>query len=103
MNAPTAPDSYFVLSAGGWAVESRRQPLLQPQAGRQRLGQANPHLPPHLREVCALLATGLLRLRSRTAEDLARDAAIARASGEVSLHFCADPSGAGAPPTRSPA
>ena len=34
----------------------------------------NPHLPPHLREVCALLAAGLLRLRSRTAEDLARDA-----------------------------
>ena len=30
----------------------------------------NPHLPPHLREVCALLAAGLLRLRSRTAEEL---------------------------------
>jgi len=29
---------------------------------------ANLHLPPHLREVCALLARGLVRLRSRTAE-----------------------------------
>ena len=25
----------------------------------------NPHLPPHLREVCDILARGLLRLRSR--------------------------------------
>ena len=35
----------------------------------------NPHLPPHLREVCTILAAGLVRLRSRTAEDFARDAA----------------------------
>ena len=34
------------------------------------------HLPPHLREVCALLALGLLRLRARTAEGLVRDAAL---------------------------
>ena len=33
----------------------------------------NQHLPPHLREVCDLLARGLLRLRSRTAEETARD------------------------------
>ena len=32
----------------------------------------NAHLPPHLREVCDLLARGLLRLRSRDAEELAR-------------------------------
>ncbi|GGG46475.1 hypothetical protein FK498_08670 [Elioraea sp. Yellowstone] len=44
------------------------------------------HLPPHLREVCALLAAGLLRLRSRAAEELARDAAEARDRGEVRLH-----------------
>ena len=25
----------------------------------------NPHLPPHLREICDILARGLLRLRSR--------------------------------------
>jgi len=103
MSAPIAPDSYFVLSASGWAVESQREPLLQPQAERQPSSQANLHLPPHLREICALLTTGLLRLRSRTAEDLARDAAIARASGEVSLHFCAPQSGPVASPTRSPA
>jgi hypothetical protein len=44
----------------------------------------NPHLPPHLREVCDLLARGLLRLRSHAAEDLARDAAD---RGERLLHF----------------
>ena len=35
------------------------------------LPQANPHLPPHLGEVCDILARGLLRLRSRVmpAED----------------------------------
>ena len=45
----------------------------------------NPHLPPHLREVCDLLARGLLRLRSRAAEDLARDAEQARGRGDVRL------------------
>ena len=46
----------------------------------------NPHLPPHLREVCDLLARGLLRLRSRAAEKGARDAAD---RGERPLHFSA--------------
>ena len=49
----------------------------------------NRHLPPHLREVCDLLARGLLRLRSRAAEDLARGAEEARGSGEVRLHSTA--------------
>lgn len=44
------------------------------------------HLPPHLREICEILARGQLRLRSRTAEDFARDAAH---RGESSLHFTA--------------
>ncbi len=44
------------------------------------------HLPPHLREVCDLLARGLLRLRSRTADDFDREA---RTGGESSLHFTA--------------
>ena len=44
----------------------------------------NLHLPPHLREVCAILAAGLLRLRSRAAEEAAREAA---AAGEPRLHF----------------
>jgi hypothetical protein len=61
----------------------------------------NLHLPPHLREVCTLLATGLLRLRSRTAEDLARDAERAGACGEISLHFQAHQSGGVAPSIRS--
>lgn len=50
---------------------------------------SNRHLPPHLRELCDLLARGLLRLRSRAAEDLARDAEEARGSGEVRLHSTA--------------
>ena len=49
-------------------------------------------LPPHLREVCAILAAGLLRLRSRAAENLARDSADCAAPGESSLHFTADQS-----------
>lgn len=44
------------------------------------------HLPPHLREVCDILARGLLRLRRRTAEDFDRDLGPA---GECSLHFSA--------------
>jgi hypothetical protein len=50
---------------------------------------ANGYLPPHLREVCAILAAGLLRLRSRAAEDLARDAEEARGAGDVRLHSTA--------------
>jgi hypothetical protein len=45
---------------------------------------SNPHLPPHLREVCGILAAGLLRLRSRAAEEAAREAAD---QGERGLHF----------------
>ena len=63
----------------------------------------NGHLPAHLGEVCALLAAGLLRLRSRAAEDLARDAALqARDLGESSLHLPPGQSGH-ATPKRRPA
>jgi hypothetical protein len=47
---------------------------------------ANPHLPPDLREVCDLLARGLLRLRSRAAEEHAREAGD---NGEFRLHLTA--------------
>ena len=57
----------------------------------------NPHLPPHLREVCALLASGLLRLRCRTAEEPALNAALAGDRGESSLHFTAHQSGHATP------
>ena len=50
---------------------------------------SNQHLPPHLREVCSILAAGLMRLRSRAAEEAARDAEIARGAGDVRLHFTA--------------
>ncbi len=51
-----------------------------------------PQLPPHLREVSALLGVGLLRLRRRTVEDIDLDAAQAGDQGESSLHFRADQS-----------
>jgi hypothetical protein len=57
-------------------------------------------LPPNLREVCALLAAGLVRLRRRTAEDLARDAALAGGQGESSLHFRPEQSGHAGPSHR---
>ena len=44
----------------------------------------NPHLPPHLCEVCDILARGLLRLRSRAA---AREALAQVDSGDIRLHF----------------
>ena len=50
---------------------------------------ANLHLLPHLREVCAILAAGLVRLRSRAAEDHARDSAQARGVGDIPLHSTA--------------
>jgi len=49
----------------------------------------NPHLPPHLREVCGILARALVRLRSRDAKDDARDAAQARGAGDIRLHSTA--------------
>ena len=48
------------------------------------LPQANPHLPPHLGEVCDILARGLLRLRSRAT---AREALAPVDSGDIRLHF----------------
>jgi hypothetical protein len=47
------------------------------------------YLPPDLREVCDILARGLLRLRSRDAEEAARDAAQAGGSGDIRLPFTA--------------
>ena len=49
----------------------------------------NAHLPPHLREVCAILAAGLVWLCSRDAEDHARKAEIARGLGDIPLHSTA--------------
>ena len=46
------------------------------------LPHANSHLPAHLREVCEILARGLLRLRSRAGEKAAD-------RGERLLHFSA--------------
>lgn len=52
-------------------------------------GPMNQQLPPHLREVCSILAAGLVRLRSRAAEDDARDEEIGRGAGDFRLHSTA--------------
>gem|GEM_PF-1558446 len=59
------------------------------QTPRAEKTPMNQQLPPHLREVCSILAAGLVRLRSRAAEDHARDAEIARGVGDVPLHSTA--------------
>jgi hypothetical protein len=51
-----------------------------------RIGPDTITLPSHLSEVCATLARGLLRLRSRAAEDIARDAAETCDRGDIRLH-----------------
>lgn len=45
------------------------------------------HLPPHLSEICEILARGLLRLRSCTADEIAANAAATEGRGEFRLHF----------------
>ena len=62
--------------------------------------ELNLHLAPHLRELCSILAAGMLRLRCRTAEELARDAAQAGPDGESSLPFTAHQSGHADTPSR---
>jgi hypothetical protein len=50
-------------------------------------------LPPHLGEVCAILAAGLVRLLRNTARELDRDGGRVGADADVSLHFHSDQSG----------
>lgn len=58
--------------------------------GRRSGIQGRPgDLPPHLGEVCDILAHGLMRLRSRTAEEFDRER---QSGGESSLHFTASQS-----------
>lgn len=62
--------------------------------------QVNQHLPSHLKEVCDLLARGLLRLRARNAETATPTGAPSTAGGDCSLHFTPGQSGHANPPTR---
>ena len=59
---------------------------------------ATPSLPPHLREVCAILARGLLRLRDRNQRQQSRQ--VSDAPGESSLHFLPDQRGHAKPNRR---
>ena len=47
------------------------------------------HLPPDLREACAILALGILRLRSRIAEECAGSSAEGRERVDIRLHSTA--------------
>lgn len=49
----------------------------------------NPHLPENLQEVCAILALGILRLRSRRSQDCADLSDQARECGDIRLHSTA--------------
>jgi hypothetical protein len=51
------------------------------------------HIPPHLREVCAILAEGLVRLRRHTADDVAGAPSKVGGEAEISLHFRSKQSG----------
>jgi hypothetical protein len=88
----------FVLSGVRQGVDPTETPSRPRATQHQR--EPNLHLAPHLREVCAMLAAGLVRLRAHSAEDLARDAEQARARGESSLHFQPEQSGCVPTPTR---
>jgi hypothetical protein len=70
-----------------------------PQTRQPTAYLASP-LPPHLHEVCALLARGLLRLRSRTAEEFARDSAETDDHGDIHLHFIGHQRGHAKPKSR---
>lgn len=67
----------------------QQQRVAQPPQTALPAPRLNAHLPPHLHEVCQMLALGLVRLRSRAAEDLARDAEEARGHGDVRLYSTA--------------
>ena len=57
------------------------------------------HLPPHVQEVCALLAKGILRLCRDAAADRGHDVSQSRLSGEISLHSVTHLSGHRMPST----
>ena len=59
----------------------------------RRSATSRDHLPPHLREICEILAAGLVRLRSHTAEQPTDDPTDTRLEAESSLHFRANQSG----------
>jgi hypothetical protein len=51
------------------------------------------YLPPHLQEICALLARGLVRLRGDSGAEPDRDSPQAASRAESSLHFLPHRSG----------
>jgi hypothetical protein len=64
--------------------------------------EACPHFP-HLREVCAILATGLVRLCCHSADEVAGDPAGGGGPGENSLHYLSKQSASAAPNPRGTA
>ena len=72
-----------------WLLDSDRARLPRTMRTAPNL---SPHRP-HLSEVCALLATGLVRLVRHTADDVGREPRDRRDPQESSLHFVAHQSG----------
>jgi hypothetical protein len=64
-----------------------------PRCGRALTPKGMFLLPPHLREVCAILAAALVRLRRHTEAELSGEAAHTGDRGESFLHFLSDQSG----------
>jgi hypothetical protein len=94
--------SHIRLRGAAFFFARLRQAIVfagDPIAGRSRcvptMREAlNPsRLPPHLSELCAILAAGLVRLRRHTQEKFAEDAARLGGEAENSLHLVAHQSG----------
>jgi len=86
---PRNRDAAHANAPHGEAYTSRPFPQAGGHVSQRGPASALHHLPPHLREVCDMLARGLLRLRSRTAEAFDRDLG---GEGESSLHYSGDQS-----------
>jgi len=78
---PGDPAALLTRDATAAALTAAGYPIAAKTLG------GNPHLPLHLREICAILAADLVRLRSRSAEECARDAAETGDHGEFRLHI----------------
>ena len=72
--------------------------IFPPMHAGTRIAQDN--LPPHLHELCEILAAGVVWHRSCTAEEVADAAALSPDCGESSLHFTAHQSGHANPKAR---
>jgi hypothetical protein len=83
----------FSLDFDGWTIvlAFRRSACDRAQIMRESPNLA--HISPHLREVCAILAAGLVRLYRHIARTEVDDAGLLGGQADISLHFQTDKSG----------